>query len=164
MKFRSLLCAFISAATPAFAQNAMEIDANQITHVEALALAQAALQSCKAQGYAVNVQVVDADGHLRVALAGDNAKLAGLATAPQKVASVLAFRASTRELQARLASDPAFAAQFGKDPRYHFSPGGLPIYKVGKLVAVIAVGGARQVDESCALEALKLLPWARTSG
>jgi uncharacterized protein GlcG (DUF336 family) len=112
----------------------------------------------------VNVQVADADGHLRVALASDNATLAGLATAPQKIASVLAFHASTRELQARLASDPAFAAQYGKDPRYHFSPGGLPLYKAGRFVAVIAVGGGRTVDESCAIEALKLLPWAKTGG
>jgi uncharacterized protein GlcG (DUF336 family) len=167
MTYRSL---FISATLAgalasgqAAAQASAAIDAGQITQGEALAIAQAAIQACKAQGMSVNVQVADADGHLRVALASENATLAGLTTAPQKIASVLAFRASTRDLQARLGSDPGFAAQYGKDTRYHFSPGGLPIYKAGRFVAVIAVGGGRTIDESCAIEALKLLPWAKTS-
>lgn len=151
------------ACVPAAAQTPASIDAGQITQAEALAVAQAAIQACKAQGMSVNVQLADADGHLRVALASENATLAGLSTAPQKLAGVLAFHASTRDLQARLASDAAFAEQYGKDARYHFSPGGLPIYKAGRFVAVIAVGGGRTVDESCALEALKLLPWAKTS-
>jgi uncharacterized protein GlcG (DUF336 family) len=167
MKYRSpLFAAMLVAASmfgPVHAQTPASIDPNQITQAEALALAQAAIQACKAQGMSVNVQVADADGHLRVALASENATLAGLVTAPQKIAGVLAFRASTRELQARLKADPGFAAQYGKDARYHFSPGGLPIYKAGKFVAVVAVGGGRTVDESCAIEALKLLPWASTS-
>jgi uncharacterized protein GlcG (DUF336 family) len=170
MKHRLLLCAAALAAAAwaggagAQAPAAASIDPGLITQAEALAIAHGAIQACKSQGMSVNVQVADADGHLRVALASENATLAGLVTAPQKVAGVLAFHASTRDLQARLASDPAFAAQYGKDPRYHFSPGGLPLYKAGRFVAVIAVGGGRTVDESCAIEALKLLPWARTAG
>lgn len=166
MKYRLILVAAISASAlmfnPVAAQTPASIDSNQITQAEALVIAQAAIQACKSQGMSVNVQVADADGHLRVALASENATLAGFATAPQKIASVLAFHASTRDLQGRLTSDPGFAAQYGKDSRYHFSPGGLPIYKAGKFVAVIAVGGGRTVDESCAIEALKLLPWAKT--
>jgi uncharacterized protein GlcG (DUF336 family) len=160
----AVLLANLLAAGQAAAQAQATIDDSQITQPEALAIAQAAIAACKAQGMSVNVQVADADGHLRVALASEHATLAGLITAPQKIAGVLAFHASTRELQARVANDPGFAAQYGKDPRYHFSPGGLPIYKAGKFVAVIAVGGGRTVDESCAIEALKLLPWARTGG
>jgi uncharacterized protein GlcG (DUF336 family) len=168
MDYRSNLIAAILAGASAFgpvaAQTPASIDANQITQAEALALAQAAIQACKAQGMSVNVQVADASGHLRVALASENATLAGLTTAPQKIASVLAFHTSTRDLQARLSKDPGFAEQYGRDPHYHFSPGGLPIYKAGKFVAVIAVGGGRTIDESCAVEALKLLPWARING
>jgi hypothetical protein len=89
------------------AQTAASVDPAQITQQEALALAQAAIQACKAQGMSVNAQVADADGHLRVALASENATLASLITAPQKIASVLAFHASTRDLQTRVASDPA---------------------------------------------------------
>jgi uncharacterized protein GlcG (DUF336 family) len=75
---------------------------------------------------------------------------------------VLAFRTSTRALQARAAGDTGFAAQYGHDLRYHFSPGGLPLYKAGKFVAVLAVGGGRTIDEDCAIGALKVLPWATT--
>src|SRR5471030_316776 len=130
MEMKALLIAALACGTAA-AQTAASIDPAQITQPEALSLAQAAIQACKAQGMSVNVQVADADGHLRVALASENATLAGLVTAPQKIASVLAFHASTRDLQARVGSDPAFAGQYGKDARYHFSPGGLPIYKAG---------------------------------
>jgi uncharacterized protein GlcG (DUF336 family) len=151
------------AVGSAHAQAQARIDTNLITQAEALSLAQASIQACKARGMSVNVDVADADGHLRVALASEDATLAGLTTAPQKLASVLAFHASTRDLKDRLASDAGFAAQYGKDPRYHFSPGGLPLYKDGRFVAVLAVGGGRDIDESCALEALKRLPWAKTS-
>jgi uncharacterized protein GlcG (DUF336 family) len=167
MRYHSLpragLLALALGFSQAQAQGPASIDPGEITQAEALKLAQAAIQACKAQGMSVNVQVADADGHLRVALASENATLAGLNTAPQKLAAVLAFHASTRELQSRVNGDPAFAAQYGKDTRYHFSPGGLPIYKAGKFVAVIAVGGGRTVDESCAIEALKLLPWASST-
>jgi uncharacterized protein GlcG (DUF336 family) len=162
MKMKALLIAALTCGSAA-AQTSASIDTTLITQPEALSLAQAAIQACKAQGMSVNVQVADADGHLRVALASENATLAGLNTAPQKIAGVLAFHVSTRDLQTRIGSDTAFAAQYGKDPRYHFSPGGLPIYKAGRFVAVIAVGGGRTIDESCAIEALKILPWATVS-
>jgi uncharacterized protein GlcG (DUF336 family) len=165
MKHRLFFIAALSACALATAQSDPQlapINENLITQPESLAIAQAAIQSCKAKGMSVNVEVADADGHLRVALASQGATLAGIRTAPQKLASVLDFHVSTRALKARLADDPDFAARFGKDPRYHFSPGGLPIYKSGKFVAVIAVGGGGTIDESCAIEALKLLPWATT--
>jgi uncharacterized protein GlcG (DUF336 family) len=158
MLIDALACGPVEAQTPA------SIDSSQITQADALAVAQSAIHACKSLGMSVNVQVADANGHLRVALASENATLAGLTTAPQKIASVLEFRASTRDLQSRLTSDPDFAERYGKDTRYHFSPGGLPIYKSGKFVAVIAVGGGRSFDENCAIEALKLLNWAKTSG
>lgn len=158
------LCAAAAYSGGARAQEQAKIDPQLITQADALAVAQAAIASCKARGMSVNVQVADADGNLRLALASEDATLAGLRTAPQKIASVLAFHMSTRELKARVDNDPAFAAQYGKDPRYHFSPGGLALYKAGKFVAVLAVGGGRTIDEECALDALKLLPWASTRG
>jgi uncharacterized protein GlcG (DUF336 family) len=163
MQYQSLIAAMLAGALAggsAAAQVQASVDPNQITQADALALAQAAIQACKSKGMSVNVQIADADGHLRLALASENATLAGLTTAPQKIAAVLAFRTSTRDLQARLASDPGFAEQYGKDKRYHFSPGGLPLYKAGRFVAAFAVGGGRTLDESCAIEALKVLPWA----
>jgi uncharacterized protein GlcG (DUF336 family) len=167
MQRRALLLIALVAETLIFgrasAQTPPSIDSNKITQAEALSLAQAAIQACKTHGMSPNVQVADADGHLRVALASENATLSGLVSAPQKVASVLAFQTSTRKLQEKASSDPSFAAMYGKDPRYRFSPGGLPIYKDGNFVAVIAVGGGGSFDESCAAAALESLPWAKTS-
>ncbi|MDB6009254.1 MAG: hypothetical protein JWL65_1504, partial [Gammaproteobacteria bacterium] len=87
----------------------------------------------------------------------------GLRSASLKTATVLKFKASTRSLQERLKSDAAFAEEYGKDTRYFYHPGGVAIYRDGKFVAVLAVGGGHDKDESCALEALKLLPWAKTN-
>lgn len=156
-----LTLAAVVASGHVAAQVQASIDTSLITQDDALNLAQAAIAACKAQGMSVTVQVADADGNLRVSLASEHASLAGIKSAPQKLAGVLTFHATTRELQARAAGDPAFAAQYGKDPRYHFAPGGLQLYRDGKFVAVLAVGGGRAIDESCALEAVKVLPWVK---
>lgn len=154
------LAAF-AASAPAMAQVQAAIDTSLITQADAQALAQAAIAACREQDMSVTAQVADADGNLRVSLSADHASLAGIKSAPQKLASVLTFHATTRALQARVASDPAFAAQYGKDPRYHFAPGGLQLYRNGKFVAVLAVGGGRAIDESCALAAVNVLPWVK---
>lgn len=137
--------------------------AELISRADATKAAQAALADCIARGQPASVVILDAEGFQRAAFSDDGAKYIGLHTSAQKAASVLAFGVSTRELQARVASDPHFAEQFGKDERYHFSPGGLPIYRKGKLVAIIAVGGAMGIDEECARAGLKALGWGSAS-
>jgi uncharacterized protein GlcG (DUF336 family) len=158
-----LLAATLAAAaeptTPAPGDPA---DATLISRAEATMIAQAALENCAARGMPASVIVVDANGYLRAAFSDDNAKFVGLSTSRRKAVSVLTFGVSTHELQDRVQSDQQFAAQYGADERYHFSAGGLPIYRQGKLVAVIAVGGARNVDEDCAYAGLRLLSWAST--
>jgi uncharacterized protein GlcG (DUF336 family) len=138
------------------------MSAELISRAEATQIAQAALKECAARGQPASVIVTDSAGHMRAAFSDDNAKLIGIGSSNTKVNSVVAFKLSTRALQTRAQSDKAFAEKYGKDERYHFSPGGLPIYKNGKFVAIIAVGGARNVDEECALAALKTLSWAST--
>lgn len=162
------LIAFASAQAPAQApQGALPPEgppasADLISRAEALAIAQESIYACERRGETAVALVTDANGRLRAGLSSDNASAAGFFSAPRKSATVLAFHASTRELQARLAADPAFASANGADPHYFFHPGALPIYKAGKFVAVLAVGGGHDKDEACALDALKLLPWART--
>ena len=138
------------------------LSAELISRADATKIAEAALQECAARGQPASVIVADAAGHMRAAFSDDNAKLIGIGSSATKMNSVVDFKTSTRALQARAESDKEFAAKFGKDARYHFSPGGLPIYKNGKFVAIIAVGGARNIDEDCALAALKTLSWAST--
>jgi uncharacterized protein GlcG (DUF336 family) len=148
-----------SPETPA----TQRISADLITRADALKIADASIAACERQGEKVAAMVSDADGFLRAALSSDGSNPIGLRSASLKTATVLKFKASTRSLQERLKSDAAFAEEYGKDTRYFYHPGGLPIYRDGKFVAVLAVGGGHDKDESCALEALKLLPWAKTN-
>ena len=136
--------------------------ASDITRAEATHAAETALAACAARGQPASVVVMDAAGHVRAAFSDDGAKPIGLTTSNGKAAAVLTFKESTRDLVARLQGDPQFAAQYGKDPRFHFSPGGLPIYKQGKFVGLIAVGGGRDIDEDCAKEGFKTITWAST--
>ena len=140
----------------------MPLSPQLISRADATKIAEAALKECVARGQPASVIVTDSAGHMRAAFSDDNAKLIGIGSSATKMNSVVDFKMSTRALQARAESDQEFAAKYGKDPRYHFSPGGLPIYKNGKFVAIIAVGGARNIDEECALAALKTLSWAST--
>ena len=138
------------------------ISAELISRAEATQIALAALKECAARGQPASVIVTDSVGHLRAAFSDDNAKVIGIGSSHTKMNSVVDFKVSTRALQQRAQSDKEFADKYGKDERYHFSPGGLPIYKNGRFVAIIAVGGARDIDEECALAALKTLSWAST--
>jgi uncharacterized protein GlcG (DUF336 family) len=141
---------------------ATPLSAELISRAEATQIAVAALKECAARGQPASVIVADSAGHMRAAFSDDNAKVIGIGSSATKMNSVVDFKMSTRALQARAESDKEFADKYGKDERYHFSPGGLPIYKDGRFVAVIAVGGARNIDEECALAALKTLSWAST--
>lgn len=136
------------------------VSAALISRTDALRIANAAIASCERQGETAAAFVTDSDGYLRAALSSDGLNPIGLSTATLKTATVLQFKVSTRTLQERLTSDPAFASEYGNDARYFYHPGGVPIFRAGKFVAVLAVGGGHDKDESCALEALRLLSWA----
>ena len=139
------------------------ISADLISRADATRAVEAALAACAARGEPATALVMDVNGSVRAELSDDGAKVIGLSTSAGKAAAVLTFKESTRDLVARLQADAGFAAQYGKDPRFHFSPGALPIYKNGQFVALIAVGGARDIDEDCAREGLKTLSWATTT-
>lgn len=154
----------VSAQAPQpAAPPAGQISANLITRADALKIADAAIASCERQGEKAAVIVTDADGYLRAALTSDGLDSVGLRSANLKTASVLKFKVATRTLAERLKSDAAFAKEYGEDTHYFYHPGAVPIYRDGKFVAVLAVGGGHDKDESCALEALKRLPWAKTT-
>jgi uncharacterized protein GlcG (DUF336 family) len=156
------VCALSLAQTPAPPPPPPDerVSAELITRADAIKIADAAIASCERQGETAAVFVTDADGHLRAAQSSDGVNVIGLRTATLKTAAVLQFRVSTRSLEDRLKTDPAFAAQYGSDPRYFYHPGAVPVFRNGKFVAVLAVGGAHAKDESCAFEAMKRLPWA----
>ncbi len=134
-----------------------------ISREDATLLVRRSIEACAVRGEKAAAQVTDADGNLRAAMTADGMNTVGIKSIARKTATVLRFKVSTKALRERAAADPAFAAEFGKDERYYFSPGGLPLYRGNALVAVLAVGGGHQLDEECALNALKGLPWAKTA-
>jgi uncharacterized protein GlcG (DUF336 family) len=134
----------------------------RITLMDATRMAQAAIADCAKRGQPTSVIVVDATGFQRIALSDDNAKFIGVAHNLKKVAAALAFKVSTQVLQTRAETDKQFAEQYGKDERYLFQGGGLPIYKDGKLVAAISVGGSGNLNDACAQAGVKALSWATT--
>jgi uncharacterized protein GlcG (DUF336 family) len=131
-----------------------------ISLADATRMARAALEECAKRGQPTTALVVDANGFERVALSDDNAKLIGVVHTRRKAATVLQFKVSSQALQTRAASDKAFADQYGKDERYLLQGGGLPIYRDGKLVAVISVGGSGDVNDACAQAGVKAVSWA----
>jgi uncharacterized protein GlcG (DUF336 family) len=154
------------ASFAAFGEEATEnkpmslASADRITLKDATRMAMAAAEDCAKRGQPTSVIVVDATGFQRIAVSDDNAKFIGVAHNLRKAATVLAFKTSTQVLQARAESDKQFAEQYGKDERYMFQGGGLPIYKDGKLVAAISVGGSGNFNDACAQAGVKVLSWA----
>ncbi|MBB3953767.1 heme-binding protein [Novosphingobium sediminicola] len=137
---------------------AKPVSAAMITLAQAVRIAQNTLTACAAKQETAAVSITDADGNLRVALSADGLNPVGLRTAPLKSTTVMQFRQSTRVLGERLEKDAAFRDGPGKDPRYFFHPGALPLYRGGQFIGVLAVGGGHDKDEACALEALAKEP------
>jgi uncharacterized protein GlcG (DUF336 family) len=139
------------------------ISKDLIKRTEAQLLVQTAVEACARLGTPASAMVLDANGAERAELSDDLTPLIGLITAGQKAQAVLAFKTSTSRLKERVETDKVFADQYAKDSRYFFVGGGVPIYKGGILVAVLAVGGTHTHDEACALDALKTLTWASSA-
>jgi len=164
-----LLAAGLAMLAPALANPALAQGAAPAVHIapslislkDALSLAQGSLDACAKRGETAAVFVTDADGYLRVALSADGMNPIGLSTARLKTATVLEFHMSTRDVAAKLAADPDFKAKYEKDSRFFFHPGALPLFRDGKFVGVLAIGGGHDKDEACGLDAVAALPWAR---
>ncbi len=129
-------------------------DATLMTLPVATQLVEASIAACEAKGEHPSALVMDADGNLRALMSADGGSSIGLYSSQHKARTVLDFKMSTRDAMTRLQSDKAFEDKYGKDERYFFHPGALPLYRGGKLVAVLAVGGGHQIDEDCAKDAL----------
>lgn len=143
-----------SAMAQAPAEAPKMISSKLIARAQATAMVQDTITACAARKETVAVYVTDADGYMRAAMSSDDSSPIGLQSVTRKTAAVLEFKQPTRALAARLESDPAFRDGAGKDPRYFFHPGAVPLYRGGAFVGVLAAGGGHDKDEACVLEAL----------
>ncbi|MCC6438665.1 MAG: heme-binding protein [Acidimicrobiales bacterium] len=114
----------------------------------AQAAAQAALDSCTAQGYAVTVSVVSRDGALLALLRNEQAMPASVDSATGKAYASASFRQPSGNLGEAANTNPGLLQM----PGFVVLRGGLPISSANQVVGAIGVGGAPggNLDEACA--------------
>jgi uncharacterized protein GlcG (DUF336 family) len=157
MKRITLTLLSLALAGSALAQEAV-FQTRTLTPEAALKAAQAALESCRKQGYQTAVAVVDRTGLLQVLLRDRFAGAHTVTVATDKAWTAASFRQSTldfgRETQA---GKPMSAIR--DVPRVIAAGGGLPIEGGGSMLGAIGVSGAPggEADESCAKAGIKAI-------
>jgi uncharacterized protein GlcG (DUF336 family) len=139
------VAALLSSSAQAQAQLAVE---KNLTLAMAQAIANGAMESCKAMGYKVSVAVIDRDGLPIVTLRGDGAGLHTPEGADRKAFTARTFRAPSAAFLKRMQSDPAAHAS-EEYTRVLALPGGLPIKVGDDVVGAVGVSGSPGKDDDC---------------
>jgi uncharacterized protein GlcG (DUF336 family) len=150
--YRLGLIAFACAlAAPADAQLLARKD---LSLASALAIAQTAVDSCKAQGYGVSVAVVGRNGELLVHLRGDNTGPHTMENSFRKAYTSRTFRIPSAEMVKRFKENP----QLGQVFLTNIVPaaGALPIKLGEEVIGAVGASGAPggDKDEACIKAAL----------
>jgi len=113
--------------------------------------AQAALESCRKEGFQVAVAVVDRSGVLQVLLRDRYAGPHTPETARRKAWTAISFRTDTQEL-AEVTQPPAMTSGTRDIPGVLMLGGGVRILAAGSIVGGIGVSGAPSgdSDDACA--------------
>jgi uncharacterized protein GlcG (DUF336 family) len=122
---------------------------HDLPYAVALTIAQAAVESCAAKGYAESAVVVDRDGETIVAIRGDNAGPHTMENARRKAYTALSFRTSTTDYAKRFADNNPVVRQQVTLPNVIAIPGGLPIKVGDEVVGGVGASGSPGVDEPC---------------
>ena len=117
----------------------------------ALEMAQASLESCRAEGFQVTVAVVDRMGVVQVILRDRFAGAHTPKSASQKAATAVSFREDTLSLAENTGPDSAHSGARQIDGVLMLG-GGIPVMASGSVVAGIGVAGAPSSadDHACA--------------
>jgi uncharacterized protein GlcG (DUF336 family) len=117
---------------------------------------QAALESCKKDGYRVSVSVVDRAGVLRAMGRADGAGPHTVDSSRKKAYTAASIRRPTTELAELINKMPTLQALRDMNDGILIVGGGLPIEIGGEVVGGIGVGGApgAHLDDACAQEGL----------
>jgi uncharacterized protein GlcG (DUF336 family) len=145
-------CIAFFAGRSALAADALPTESHKIlTSDLAVEAAQAAIASCKAQGYHVSVTIADRSGAAIVVITGDGARALTREVTRRKAYTAALWGVSTADLGKRIATPGAFNPAI-YDPQLAPAPGGLPIKvgddTIGGISAAGAPGGDK--DEACA--------------
>ncbi len=140
----ALACA---VAAPASAQLLQRKD---LSYPIALTIAQAALDDCKARGYATSVVVVDRGGNTVVALRADNASAHTMENARRKAYTAMTFKMTTAEFIKDMATRPVRREQTTL-PNVIAIGGGVPLKVGNDVIGGVGLSGSPGVDEPCVM-------------
>lgn len=135
------------------AAQAAELPTHRILPLElAREAAFAALEDCRAKGYAVSVAVVDRGGVVKVLARAEGAGPHTVDSSRRKAYTSASLRRSTLELAGLVASRPSVAGLRDMNESILILGGGLPVRIDGEVLGGIGVGGAPgdKLDEACA--------------
>jgi uncharacterized protein GlcG (DUF336 family) len=141
-----------SAATLAFA-NAAPATAQLVEHKDlslpiALAIANGALEACKAMGYATSVVVVDRAGETLVALRGDGSGPHTVENARRKAYTANTFKMTTEAFLQDMKTRPVRREQTTL-PHVIAINGGVPIKAGNDVIGGAGLSGSPGKDEEC---------------
>jgi uncharacterized protein GlcG (DUF336 family) len=143
----ALACAL---SAPASAQ---VLTQKNVSTALAVAMAQAAVDACAAQGYRVSVHVVDRSGETKLGMRGDEASPHTFENSRRKAYTARTIRVPSGEFAKRV-SDPAGATARAQAtlPGMIALAGALPIKVGDEVIGAIGVSGAPggERDEVCA--------------
>jgi uncharacterized protein GlcG (DUF336 family) len=138
----SLTCASVA--------NAQLLAHKDLSLATALAIATAAADHCKAQGYHVSVAVVGREAQVIVQLRGDQSPPHSAENSYRRAYTALTYRQPSLNVEKRVRADPG-------DQLVHLrqvmgAQGGLPIVVGGDTIGAVAVSGSPggDKDEACA--------------
>jgi len=147
---RMLLLAVSGALSTVFSlAHAQLLTHRDLSYAMAKTIAETAIDSCAAKGYAVSAVVVDRDGEVIVAMRADNAGPHTMENARRKAYTARSFRTSTAAYAKRFADNDPVVHQQVTLPNVIAIPGGLPIKLGDEVIAGVGVSGSPCVDEPC---------------
>lgn len=149
MRLATVLGIALSSALPAIA-NAQLVASKDMSVPMAVTIAQTAIQTCKAQGYNVSVNVLGRGGEVLVAMRGDDTGPHTMENSFKKAWTARATRQPSVNFVNAVKNNPTAGA-------IHLTnmvpaQGGLPIMAGMELVGAVGVSGAPggDKDEACA--------------
>jgi uncharacterized protein GlcG (DUF336 family) len=144
--FAVAAAAACALAAPAGAALIMRKD---LSHDIALTIAEGAIQSCLARGYATSAVVVDRDGETLVAMRGDGAGIHTMENARRKAYTANTFKQPTGEYAKKLQDPNSVAHQQVTLPNVIAIDGGVPIKVGNDVIGAAGVSGSPGVDSEC---------------
>lgn len=152
MLIRGATAVALAAAslTVASGTNAQLLAHKDLSLATALAIATAAADHCKAQGYHVSLAVVGREAQVIVQLRGDQSPPHSSENSYRRAYTALTYRQPSLNVEKRVRADPG-------DQLVHLrqvmgAQGGLPIVVGGDMIGAVAVSGSPggDKDEACA--------------